>query len=157
MAGLTIRKRADKSTGRRDKAWDWRTGQWKLVNPDTPGDDHEPWPLAGVEAVGDLPDECEVSTHFVARGISEGWIEGEDEEVVHRPGGPPDNQWAATHTFPQYSALVFKFADGDVRYTVAHNPDKYVAEGTDATKVTSEVYAAGETRVDAFYRLNRKG
>ena len=153
-ASLQIRKRADRSSGRRIKMVDVDgvTGhRYKLVNPDTPGDDHEPWPLAGVDCLGDPPDECGLATHFVARGIKEGWIEAEGEEVVHRPGGPIDNRWQVTHTFLHYDALVFHFSGGDVRYKVVHQPDKYVAGGTDKAKVTDEIYAAGETQVDAFY------
>jgi hypothetical protein len=153
-ASLEIRKRADRSSGRRIKMADpdGTTGHThKLVNPDTPGQDHEPWPLAGVDVIGDPPDECGLSTHFVARGIAEGWIEGEGEEVVHRPGGPASNKWAVTHTFLHYDALLFDFASGVVRYKVVRQPDKYVADGTDKQKVTDEIYADGETQVDTFY------
>jgi hypothetical protein len=150
-ASLTIRKRADKSEGRREMVV--VDGRRRLVNPDTPGDDHEPWPLAGVAVVGDLPDEVGLSTQFVAQGIAEGWISGEEIDVVHRPGGPADNQWAVTHTFVHYNKLTFDFEAGAAVYKVTHQPDKYVAEGTDKTKVTPEIYAAGETRVDKFYTL----
>lgn len=157
-ASLMIHKLADKTTGRREvRHVETPDGvQRRLVNPDTPGDEHEPWPLAGVEVVGDPPDECGMSTHLVASGIAEGWITGEDEEVVHRPGGPPNNKWAVTHTFVQYKTLTFHFGSGDVTYKVTHQPDKYVAEGTDKTKVTEDIYAAGDTRVDAFYWLKRQ-
>lgn len=153
-----LHKRADKSEGRREvRHVETPTGvERRLVNPDTPGDEHEPWPLASVDVMGDPPDEHGVSTHLVAAGISEGWITGEGEEVVHRPGGPPDNRWAVTHTFVQYASLTFHFDSGDVTYKVTHQPDKYVAGGTDKTKVTDEIYAAGETRVDAFYWLKRQ-
>lgn len=156
---LELRKLADTSVGTREIRYDPSTGERKLVNPDTEGDDHEPWPLAGVVPVGDLPDECQVSTSYIANAVAEGWATLEDEDVVHRPGGPPNNLWAVTHTFVQASAVVFHFVDGDVRYKVTHQPDKYVAEGTDKTKVTDELYAAGNTRVDAFYglKLDKKG
>lgn len=160
-ASLQIRKRADRS-GQRVKMFDESMAHgYKLVNPDTPGEDHEPWPLAGVDCLGDPPDECGLATHFVARGIAEGWISGEDEEVVHRPGGGQQTGlWSVTHTFLHYSAIVFHFSDGDVRYKVVRQPDKYVAGGTDKTKVTAEIYAAGETQVDCFYWVKldkRKG
>lgn len=151
MAGLTIRKRADKSTGERVKIYVPELGRHKLVNPDTPGEEHEPWPLAGVAVVGEIPDECGLPTHFVARGIAEGWITGEGEELVHRPGGPVDNRWAVTHTFVHYDTLTLHLDGGDATYKVAHQPDKYVAGGTDRAKVTDEIYAAGETQVDTFY------
>lgn len=150
-ASLTIRKLADKTTGERVTRYDQETGAKKLVNPATDGDDHEPWPLAGVEAVGEVPAEVDFPTHFVARGKAEGWITLEGEEVVHRPGGPPDNVWAVTHTMVQAQEIVLHLASGDVRYKVVHQPDKYVAEGTDKTKVSDELYAAGQTRVDYFY------
>jgi hypothetical protein len=49
--------------------------------------------------------------------------------------------------------VVFHFLDGDVRYEVTHQPDKYADPGDDETPVTEKVYKAGKTRVDHFYGL----
>lgn len=162
MPVLQVRKLADHSTERRVKRFDPVTGAPILVNPATsdPNDPakagewrHEPWPLAGVEVVGEPPKECRVPTTWVLMGRREGWIELEGEQVVHRPGGPPDEPWRVTHTFVQGDVLVLKCVDGDVRYRITRQPDKYVEGGKDTDEVTEEVYAAGETQVDWFYNL----
>lgn len=137
MEGLTLRKRADKSGG--------QASLWA----DEPGAPPGTWPSAGVVIVGDPPAETTLSTRLVAAGIAEGWVTAPGERVVHRPGGPPANRWAVTHTFVQYDELTV----AGVRYRVAHQPDKYAADGDDDTPVTDEVYEAGGTRVDSFYRL----
>jgi hypothetical protein len=137
MEGLTLRKRADKSGGER--------ALWA----DEPGAPPGTWPSAGVEIVGDPPAETTLSTRLVAKGIAEGWITASGERVVHRPGGPAANRWAVTHTFMQYDELTVC----GVGYRVAHNPDKYTADGDDDTPVTDEAYEAGGTRVDSFYHL----
>lgn len=151
MAGLTFIKHADKSTGRREVRYT-PDGIRTLVNPDTPGDDHEAWPLAGV-TLGEALSPVEISTGFVANAVAEGWASLEGENVVHRPGGPLANRWAVTHTFVQADAIVFHLMDGDVRYKVTHQPDKYVASGTDSTKMTDDKYGDGDSRVDLFYGL----
>lgn len=151
MAGLTFVKHADKSEGRREIRYT-PDGIRTMVNPDTEGDEHEPWPLAGVTLDEALP-TAEVSTGFVAKAIAEGWAELEGEDVVHRPGGPLNNRWAVTHTMVQADAIVFHLMDGDVRYRVVHQPDKYVESGTDSTKMTDQKYADGDSRVDFFYGL----
>lgn len=146
MHGLTIHKLADKSVT------------------------ETPRPLLGIRLEPAL-DQARVPTNVVADGIAEGWITGEGETVVHRPGGPPDDLWRVTHTFRHFVALVFHTDDeGDVRYTVTHQPDKYADhdqatypdqvkkfKAGDDTEVTDDIYAAGATRVDHFYDLNRKG
>lgn len=123
-----------------------------LFNPATPEVEHEPWPLAGIEVVGDPPKETVVPRSFVSRGRVEGWLDLEGEEVVHRPGGPADDPWRRTHTFIHAKAIVLKTVDGDVRYRVTKNPDKFVA-GDHRAKVTDEIYAAGETEVVWTYHL----
>lgn len=170
---LIIRKVADKSTGERVVRFDPETGEKKLVNPATPGDEHEPWPLAGVEFVYEdgPPAFTRVSTSYVQDAIREGWLEAEGMEPVVRPSGPADNKWAGNpHVFMHIDALVFKTINGDVRYNVVRQPDKYV-EGnsyderglttrrvnTDDHEVTDEIYAEGKTRVDWFYDLELEG
>lgn len=169
---LSVRKLADKSVGTRVSRFDPETGERILVNPETNA--AEPWPLAGVEIVDEAPRYTRVPVSWVAKGRAEGWITLEGEEVVHRPGGPVENLWGTTHTFVHADALVIHTVDGDVRYEVVHQPDKYaddstvendgkksengLVEGTPNTlspdtKVTDEHYANGDTRIDWFYGL----
>lgn len=163
--GLTLRKLADKSVGERVSMLD-ANGARILVNPDTPGEDHEPWPLVGVRILDDpVPDPCRLSTNLVEQGLHEGWIEVEGDEMVHRPGGPPGNPWRLTHSLRHVDSIVIHTVDGDVEYEVTRQPDKYhgvVVEGPkgvtlyevdDDAEVTNEIYAAGETVVDKFYDL----
>jgi len=161
MTVLRLRKLADRSTGRRETRWDPETGERYLYDPDTPGFDPEPWPLAGIQFEGEPPTEVNVSTRWVASAIAEGWLEGVNPQPVVRPAGARQHVWNSTqtgrpHVFVHYDALVFKTVDGDVRYAVVHQPDKYVADGTDGDLVTPEVYAEGNTRVDWFYGLRRE-
>lgn len=158
---LVIRKLADKSSGERVVKYDPDTGVKKLINPATPGDAHEPWPLAGVQIV-DAPDRCSVPTGWVNKGMAEGWLELEGPKVVSRPAGPAHDPHSGTHQFIHAEALVIHTVDGDVRYRVVHQPDKYATSpdpntpADDDTPVTPEGYAAGETRVDWFYGLQRE-
>lgn len=158
MAGsiLTIRKLADRTTGERVVAYDPQTGAKRLVNPATPGDEHEPWPIAGVQIVGAPPQTTSVSTAWVATGVGEGWITREGERLVHRPAGPAADKWRATHTFVHADALVLHTVDGGVRYRVTRQPDKYTVDNDEAP-VTDWVYASGQTRVDWFYGLELEG
>lgn len=118
---------------------------------DLPGAPPGTWPLAGVELL-DAPELTEVPVRVVDRGRAEGWITVEDEQVVHRPGGPPSDLWRVTHTFRHYEAVTIC----GVRYVVTHQPDKYADPGDDATPVTDEVYQSGATRVDHFYGMQRE-
>lgn len=163
-ASLTLRKRADKSGGE------------SVLYADLPGAPPGTWPFAGLEFVDGVPDEAILPTSFVDRGISEGWIVPEGHRLVTRPAGRPEAPWQPTatasvpHVFHHYDALVFKTVDGDVRFSVTHQPDKYADyaeatysdrveefDGDDDTPVTDEIYAAGATRVDHFYRIAREG
>ncbi len=167
MEGLKIRKLADKSEGERitvpvletvelrnGESIQIPTGQVKLVNPDTPGVDHEPWPFAGVK-LEQAPDECGIPSTVVERGIHEGWITGTGEKMVRRPAGPADNPTRAWHYFVHYTELVFHTVDGDVVYSVTHQPDKYADFGDDDEQVTEALYRSGETRVDWFYGIQK--
>jgi hypothetical protein len=182
---LAVRKLADKSDGERVKRYDPETGDGYLADPRTWRRDDpstwvsKPWPLAGVQ-IGRTgpggrfepkpPKRTRVGTGAVGAGRAEGWVTLENPRVVHRPGGPPGHQWRVTHTFEHGDAVVFHTTDGDVRYRIVHQPDKYVdsrspeekyrsvdgPEGDD-DPVTEERYAAGETRVDHFYGLELEG
>lgn len=112
-----------------------------------------PLPLLGVRIVGDIPTECRVPSSWVTRGVREGWIALEGARVVHRPGGPAGDEWRVTHTFTHADAVVIKCLDGDVRYRVVHQPDKYADSDDPTESVTPEIYATGRTRVDHFYGL----
>lgn len=150
---LQIRKLADKSDGERVRRFHPDTGEPHLVNPET--GQPEPWPLLGVEPVGDLPKQTRVPTTWVTRGIAEGWIELENPQMVHRPGGPPEDPWRITHTFTNADAIILKTPklESNIKFRVKHNPDKYAEDGDDQTPVTPEVYSDGATRVDWFYDL----
>jgi hypothetical protein len=105
-------------------------GEQRLVNPDTPGYEHEPWPLAGVELY-EMPKRAKLPYSWVQKGVGEGWLEMEGVNVVHRPGGPSNDPWRVTHTFVQAEAIVFKCVDGVYRYRVVENPDKYASASSD--------------------------
>lgn len=140
-----------------------------LFNPATPEIEHESWPLLGVEpldVLGKTPKRTRISGKLVQRGIAEGWLEAEGEQLAHRPGGPADNRWRVTHTFVHYDRLVFKTPDGDLAYRVVRQPDKFVARVDDDgaklvrsadAEVTEEIYAAGETAVEHVYELELEG
>lgn len=124
MPVLEVRLLADKSTGTRVTMYDQFTGEKKLVNPETPGSEHEPWPLAGVQLVSDAHQEVSVPMGWVRRGVQSGWLEVRGENVVHKPGGPEGDPWAVTHTFFEADQIVLKTVDGDVVYDVIANPGK---------------------------------
>lgn len=151
---LRIRKLADKSDAQRIVKFDPDTGEKRLVNPLTPGDVHEPWPLAGIQFEGPPPAYTTVSQSFVTNALSEGWLSLENSRQVTRPGGPPEfrENPSQAHNFLHADALVFNTVDGAVRYKVLRQPDKYV-EGDDEASVTDEVYNAGRTVVDWHYEL----
>ena len=148
--GLKIRKVPDKSEGERIVRFDPDTGEKKLVNPATEGEEHEAWPLLGVRIENEEPPRyCEMSTGYVAAARSAGWMEATGEKVVHKPAGPAENPWANTHTFVQLKTITIKTLDGDVRYNVVHNPDKYDDETGEPTDNAGDP----TTHVDWFYGL----
>jgi hypothetical protein len=109
-----------------------------------------------VNHVGEPTAYAEVATRVVTDGIAQGYIVGEDEQVVHRPGGPPHDPWRITHTFRHFSHLVI----AGVRYVVIHQPDKYADPGDDDTPVgepDGDIYSTGATRVDWFYGIELEG
>lgn len=149
MQVLKIRKLANTSDGQRVTRYDTITGQKYLADPVT--SEAKCWPLAGIKIEGDVPTETCFSTALVGNGLIEGWIELENEQIVHRPGGPADDRWRVTHTFRHADFIVLKTVDGDLRYRVTHQPDKYVNNDNDEDIVTDDEYIAGNTRVDWFY------
>jgi hypothetical protein len=114
-------------------------------------------PFGGLQIEGDAPKETRVPTSWVARGQAEGWIEVDNPQMVVRPAGPAHAPMTTSHVFMHADAIILKTTDGDVRYRVTHQPDKYVDGGKDTDKVTTEHYAAGNTRVDHFFDLKLEG
>ena len=166
---LTIRKLADRSEGERVTVFDPLTGEKYLLEPGAveqlyaESSDvatfsarlralHTPWPLAGIAIVGDPPEVTTASTTFVSKGIDEGWITLEGERMAHRPGGPSQKPWAVTHSFTHAEAIVIHTVDGDVRYRVTRNPDKW-HDGPDGTDAIGDPTAV----VEHFYTLALEG
>lgn len=133
LAPLVLQKLADKSSGERVIRHHPVTGERMLVKPSTiaaPGFDYEqmvgePWPLAGVEPFGELPERCIVSMGYVEKGVAEGWATLLGEKIVHRSGGPAEQPWRVTHTFKHGDELVLHLIAGDVVYRIVENPDKW--------------------------------
>jgi hypothetical protein len=167
---LRVRKVADRNSPH-TVVNDPNTGRAVIISTETGRE--EPRKLLGVRPEGEAPDETTVGTGFIQRAQAEGWAELVNPRVVYRPSGPADRRWDAAfppHTFVHADAVVFHFMDGDVRYDVVHQPDKYVASATeykgktidtvpdfslDDEPVTDQVYSDGRTRVDNFYGLKR--
>lgn len=145
MEILRIRKLADKNGGRRETRYHPRTGEPYLTNPDTPGDEHEPWPLAGVRFEGEPPSEACVPMRYIQRAVADGWVRLIAAKVVHEPGGPKSNSWQVTHTFTQAKKIVFQTVNGDVVYRVVSNPGKYDDKNEPSGK-----------RVDWFFHIERE-
>lgn len=162
LGGLRVRKLADKTTGDRVKRVRVRAGhtghivldpatgdlyidpdytETILWNPDTPEFEHEPWPLASVVIEGDTPARCVVSTSFVDRATAEGWATLKGDRLAHRPGGPPEDPWRVTHTFRQGDWFVLHTEDGDLKYRILENPDKWPE-----TKISDDVGFGGEVK-----------
>jgi hypothetical protein len=119
---MVVRKRADKEGSTRIEMN--VAGERRLVNPETPGQEHEPWPLLGYE-LEDAPESCTVPMDWLKRQISEGWVTAEGEDVTFQPGGPEEDPWRVTHTFTHWDSVTFHCYDGDVTYDVTRNADKY--------------------------------
>ena len=149
---LAIRKLADRSEGERVRRFDPVTGNAYLADPDTWQLEDastwvaKPWPLAGIRIEGEAPKETCVATSFVTKGQAEGWLTVENPRMIHRPGGPNEEPWRITHTFQHADAVVLHTVDGDVRYLVVDQPDKWPAEKNELDEGWG-----GEVRW--FYRL----
>lgn len=150
MSILTLRKIADTSSGERVPRWDPETGEKFLVNPAT--GEPEPWPLLGVQIEGEPPETTTIGTTVVERARQEGWLSLEGERAVVRPAGPAHAPYLKQHTFVHADALVLHLLDGQVRYRVVRNPDKW-HDGPEGTDVAGDPTA----RVEHFYTLEREG
>lgn len=130
LPSLVVRKLADTSVGERVKRYDPVTGEAYLADPETwdrldPETWVEaPWPLAGI-VVEHAPEVTEIPTSWVATGIAEGFVELENPRLVERPGGPPEHPWRVRHAFTHADAIVIGTREGDVRYRVLEQPDKW--------------------------------
>ena len=131
--GLRLRKVADRSAG-----------------------GEGPHPLAGIRILDDPPPQSpSPSTTVVDNGVREGWIIREGERPVSRPAGPPHAPFADTHTFVHADALVFKTLDGDVRYRVVGQPDKYGPDGEPVESYEGVDLSGCDVRW--FYQLELEG
>jgi hypothetical protein len=163
MANFAIRKLADRES-ERVKLFDPLTGEVALYTSKDAetlvpllqealtkaGVSPTPRPLRGVQIEDKPPKRAKLPTGFVANGISEGWIEAEGEgELVVRSSGPRENPFGpAPHTFIHYDALIFKTVDGDVRYEVVENPDKWPEEKDGVAGFGGEVRHFYEVKLD---------
>lgn len=137
----------------RVKRFDPITGIPFLAHPVTgePSD----YPIAGVHWCDVEGNEVEPPDHIM---VNHGWpdrhdwVELEGTSVVHRPGGPEQAPWSVTHTFIHAKSILFHFKDGDVRYVVAHQPDKYTDEGIPQESIGGKA----TDHVDWFYLANRE-
>lgn len=159
---MSVRILADRSEGNRIPGFDPLTGAKTLLNPEHGG--VEPWPIAGVQFVSadggassDPPKKTVVPMSWVQRGLSEGWIALEGQRTAHKPGGPEIDPWRVTHTFLQADAVIIKAVDGDVRYTVTRNPDKYDGGPETGTGKPTDVHADPETSVEWAFTLELDG
>jgi hypothetical protein len=157
---LELRRLADKSVGRRVQMFDVDTGEPKLVNPDTPGYDHEPWPTLGITIINSdgPPRLTTISTDYANQLVADGLLERVGERPVIRPAGPHAAPWSSPpHVFIHADTLVFKDHErGPVTYKVTRQPDKFVTEGSDVP-VTDYVelleHELPLTSVEHFYNL----
>jgi hypothetical protein len=148
---------ADKS-GERITKFDPVTGEKRLVNPATPGDEHEPWPAAGLQFMDGAPEEMILPTKYVDKLVSAGWAKRHNERPVVRPAGPNQGTFNSSyngqpHVFIHCDKISIYCVDADYQYEVTRQPDKYVDNDNPADKVTPELYEAGKTKVDHFYGL----
>lgn len=119
---LSLRKVADTSKGERVVRFDVETGERKLVNPATEGNEHEPWPLASVELVGDAPAKHNFADSFVARAMQDGYLElaNPRAEATEVDGVSYERSPVMTG-----DEIVLHLANGDVRYKVLEPPGRY--------------------------------
>lgn len=126
-----FRRLADYSDGSsRVARFDPVTGDKFLADPET--NEPKAWPTLGFTVVGELPKLDSIGMHYVAAAVAEGWMEWDNHQIEHKPGGSPTNPWSTTHTFHHadriYMKLMFK-EDGTwvpktAVYQVVRQPDK---------------------------------
>lgn len=96
------------------------------------------------------PKLTRISTDYAQR---EPWIELVNPTAVVRNGGSAQNPTAKLHTFVQADEIVLHMIDGDYRYRVTHQPDKYegAEHANDADHVASNAAGDPNTHVDWYY------
>lgn len=140
MPNPIFRKLADQSV-ERIKIFDPFTGEPVLMEPVEAEElireirpvwlkaKSSPRPLVGMKIEGEMPDTLVLSTSFIAKGKSEGWIEVEGGTRVHRSSGPKSDPWGnPPHTFIHYDRITIKTVDGDFSFKVVEQPDKWPEE-----------------------------
>lgn len=149
--GLTVRKLADRSEGERipgllvpatavtadpdnpNLVFVNPAGSEKILfNPATPVVEHEPWPLAGIRVEGDPPKHLRVPLSTVQQWRRESLLTVEGARYVIRTGGPPEQPDQVLHHFLHADTLVLHTVDGNLRWRVVENPDKWPDEKTAA-------------------------
>lgn len=80
------------------------------------------------------------------------WFEVVNPSMVVRPAGPADQPFAKQHNLPQAEAFILHMRDGDYRYRVVRQPDKYDAKGKVADRAGDPA-----TSVDWFYVAELEG
>ena len=130
---LELRKVADKSKGDRvtlqvappeETLEDGRVVidpsriEQRLVNPETPGFDHEPWPLKHVELVGDAPDKHNFSDTVVAKYMQDGFLTIKNMRL------------ATTENYERNPVItgdefVLDLRGGKLRYKILQHPGRY--------------------------------
>lgn len=130
-----FRRLADYSDGSvRVERFDPVTGEKFLLDPAT--NEAKAWPTLGMSVIGDLPTQDCIGMQYVADAVGQGWMEWDNHQIVHRPGGPASNPWSTTHTFHHadriYMNLMVKlngeWAKQTAVYQVLRNPDKIDGE-----------------------------
>jgi hypothetical protein len=156
FTSLTVRKLADRSEGTRVTRFHPETGERMLVNPDTPGNEHEPWPLLGVSVEGEAPEYTRLPTKWVSRGVAEGWITLENPEPVFRPAGPTGNPWGVPpHVFTHVDSITIDTVDGPLVYKpfgTRGQPDKYDENDAPADP---DAPNDGSHEVEHFYTVQK--
>ena len=157
---LELRRLADKSEGRRVTKFDEETGERKLVNPDTLGQEHEPWPTLGITIINPdgPPRFTTLSTDYANVLVAAGLASRTGERVVNRPAGPHHAPWSVQpHTFIHCDNVVFHDHErGDVTYKVIRQPDKFVDEALHVPVENYDALSPEElplTVVEHFYNL----
>jgi hypothetical protein len=84
----------------------------------------EPWPLAGIELIGEAPQAHHFGAEFLGRAALEGWLSLTEGKIV------------------------LHLTDGDLAYRIVRPPGRYTADGVPPTP---EQFAAGDFSVDNFF------
>ncbi len=157
MSLLMIKLIPDRTGQERVVKFDPDTGERRLVNPATPGDEHEAWPLLGAVFCDDTGEQIEAPETLLvqqkyARDAS--FIELVTATSKSVPAGTAADPYSKEpHVFVQCKELVFHMLDGDHRYRVLKNPGKYDS----ATNIEVDSAADPTTYVTWDYELKLEG